>query len=462
MANLFASLEIARNTLLTGQVMLNIASHNIANADNKDYARQRANLEAGSAQRTRFGWVGMGVRVGQITQSRDQYLEQKLLGSIAQEADYRALYGGLELVGSHLSDDGDRGISKDLSAFWDAWDRLSQNPDGAAEKEAVHAAAANLSDTIHRLDNALKDLKADFEDEIMTAAETANEYLERIARYNQEIAAAEAAGVPANDLRDQRYAALRELEKWVGVQYREEADGSVTVEISDGVPPTPVTLVSQERANQLRFNEEAQLVEYLDASNQTLPGTPVAGTPPNALTGGRLSGLLSALRQVDGSEASGSELKDYQRRLDAFASNLVDAVNSAYDPTSGDSVFRGNSAQTFGLDAAFVPAHISGDRAAEVAQLQEGSVSGLKDRSFADFLAATQEQLGSEQRNALSRADFHQALVGDLEARQQAVSGVSIDEEMIDILKYQQLYQAAAKVVERTSELLRTIIDMVR
>ena len=128
MAGLSGTLEIARNTLLNEQVLIQTASHNIANADNKAYARQTANVVTNPAQRFQAGWIGTGAHIDKITQARDQYVEQQLMASASQESDYRTRASFLETIGTYLKDDGTTGLSSDLGKFWDAWDALSQNP----------------------------------------------------------------------------------------------------------------------------------------------------------------------------------------------------------------------------------------------------------------------------------------------------------------------------------------------
>ena len=90
MSSLTVALEIAKNTLLNTQVQMGTASHNIANADNKAYARQKALLATNRPIETAAGFLGMGARVDQIIQQRDQFIERSLLGSISKESDYEA------------------------------------------------------------------------------------------------------------------------------------------------------------------------------------------------------------------------------------------------------------------------------------------------------------------------------------------------------------------------------------
>jgi len=125
---------------------------------------------------------------------------------------------------------------------------------------------------------------------------------------------------------------------------------------------------------------------------------------------------------------------------------------------------EGFKAGDMAVDAAFV---VDSTQAVAIADLQshrfagEAGESDLGNATFLEYLSRTQEQVGLDQQDALSEADFQAALLEHLQAQQQSVSGVSIDEEMVDLIKFQQIYQAAAKVITHAAEMLDTAIQMV-
>ncbi len=450
MAGLTTTLEIARNTLLNQQLMIQTASHNIANADNKYYARQQVHSVTNPATQVAAGWIGNGTRVDQITQLRDQYIEKQLLGSVSQESDYRTRSTLLGVISSNLSDTGSSGLSQDLGAFWDAWDALSQNPQGLVEKNAVLASANNLVDSLHGAASALTDSAQNIDLQITNQIPKINDLLSQIDDYNQRITAYEANGQPANDLRDLRYQALNDLSQYIGIDYAEQSNGAITVTMTDGT--TPVTLVDGQNLalnpGSLKYDAATNLVSYVDAS-----GTAI-NPSSNSLSGGSLSGELYTLGRIS----------SYQSQLDTFTSALVARVNSTYDSTAATTVFdpAGATAASISISSGFTtPANINGAAATAVAALQDQPFPELADSTFGQFLMQIQSQIGQDEQSATSRADFQKSLGLDLLAQQQSVSGVSIDEETIDLLKFQQIYSAAAKIVSRTDEMLKTVIDMV-
>jgi flagellar hook-associated protein 1 len=444
MAGLSSTLEIAKSTLLNEQVLIQTASHNISNAENKAYARQKANLVTNPAYRTQAGWLGMGARIDQITQVRDRYVEQQLLTGVAQQADYSTRSGFLESIGTYLNDDGSTGISNDLGRFWDAWDALSQNSGGIVERQGVISAAETVVGTLQSSHANLTALKQNIQSQTGYTVTRINDLLSKISSFNKSISSFENSGKPANDLRDLRYQALTDLSELIGFSSTEEADGSVTISLQDG--STPVTIVSNQNTGKLLYDQGTGLVSYQDPAGDTV------APDSNNLSGGSLAGLL----------ASSQKTTNYINRINTLVSDLILQVNTIYDPTLVKKVFDGVGAADIAVNSIFKdPANINADGAADIADLQNTQLLNLGDCRFIDFLADIQQQIGLDQQDALSRADFQGALVEHLQAQQQSSSGVSIDEEMIELLKHQQVYQAAARIVNTTQQLLNAVIGMV-
>ena len=449
MAGLISTQEIARNTLLNQMLMIQTASNNIANADNKNYARQRVSLLTNPSSRIAAGWSGNGARADQITQVRDQYIDQQLLGSISQESDFRTRSDQIGVVSAQLSDNGTTGLSSDLGAFWNAWEALSQNPNGLVEKDGLLANTKNLVATIQGAQSSLTTAVQGIDQQMTDQLTKINELLQQIGNANQHIIGFEASGQSANDLRDFRYKALNDLSQYLGISYAEQPNGAVTVNLTDGA--TSVNLVTGQNSGQLQYNSATHLVSYSPVGGGTI------APASNNLSGGSLSGLSYSLKRLL-PPAQGGDADSYQVTLDTFTSNLITQVNTAY----GATVFTGTSAATIAVAAGFDnAATINGSVAVTVAGLQDTPLAALGNNTFSQYVSYLQHQIGQDQATATSKADFQKALLTDLQSQQQSLSGVSIDEETIDLLKFQQVYSAAAKILQRTDEMLKTIIDMV-
>ncbi len=436
MAGINSTLEIAKNTLLNTQIQIQTASHNIANADSKTYSRQKAYLTTNAPIQHRSGWIGNGAGVDRIIQQRDQLIERRLLGATSLKAYYDEQVSHLSLAGAYLSDDGELGFSQTLGEFWEAWDALNNNPQGLSEKAIVTQSANDLASAVRSAHGNLEDYAGGVEKSIKDNVDQANDLLKNIAEYNKEIKRVELQGqMPANDLRDMRYQALTKLSELAPVDFVEEADGTLTVYLND--LSEDFELVSGNVCGRLSYDGNTHLVSYLDCQDAPYPAS-------SAIEGGKIQGGLEVYQSIS----------EYAGKLDTFAVTLMSQVNAAH----GSAVFSGTGAGDLEVDSAFDP---DGAAALEIAKLQEQSLIDLGGVSFSQYLSGIQQAIGSDRRSAASKAEFQTALHDQLEAQQQSVSGVSIDEETVDLLKFQQIYQAAAKIIQKSAEMLDTVINMV-
>ena len=275
------TLEISRNTLLNTQILMGTASHNIANADNTSYARQKAVQVTNPALEIRSGFLGMGANVDRIVQQRDEYVEKALIGATSKKADYETRLSLMETAGAYLLDTGEEGLSSVLGDFWDSWDALNNDP-SSTQETLVTKATEDLVSTIQDAAGSLSGMAADVEDSARDEVDTVNSLLSRIADYNKEITKQEGGGASANDLRDLRYEALTQLAESLPISYTEEDNGALTITVEDY--STDITLVSGNQAGTLTYDTTNHRVTYADDQAATYPA---AATDRNSLSGGR-------------------------------------------------------------------------------------------------------------------------------------------------------------------------------
>jgi flagellar hook-associated protein 1 FlgK len=446
MAGLSSALETAKSALWTQEIAIDVASHNVANAGNSSYSRQSASIVTAPPTRTSAGWIGNGTTIATITQSRDAYVDRQVILGTSQQADYQTQSSLLSPVASFLQDNGSTGLSDALGAFWDSWDSLSQNPGGATEKQNVVTTATNLVDSIQSSYATLTSQGDDLKTQVSDNVHKINTLLKQIADINQQISNSETPTQKANDLRDMRYQALQDLSGYIGIDYSEGSNGSFTVSVTDG---SSITLVDNGHYGSLDDDISGEpKISYTDAS-----GT-VHSPTTNNISGGSLAGELAVWK----SAFSPTNTSSYASMLNTFASNLVSSVNTTY----GASVFTaGTDASDISVDSTFTAATVNSANATAVADVQNTSQTALGNRTFGEYLSYIQQQIGSDVQNASTQSDFQKALVSQLQTQQQSISGVSIDEEMINLLKSQQIYQAASKVVTATRDMMNAIIGMV-
>ncbi len=453
MGNLMYTLETAKRTLLNTQVSIQTTSHNIANADNPNYARQKAIVQTSGAYRARPGWIGMGAGAERVIQLRDQFIEGRLHESGSRMAHYDALASQLRTLGNHLLDDGAAGLSQVLGNFWNSWEALQKNPMGLAERENVNQAAQRMADALNTTSMDLERLLRGVDAEVQMLAGSSEKdkgvvegLLSKMAVLNRQIRLAETPAHPANDLRDQRYQVLQELSAYLPIEHTEEKNSFVTVRLS-----------TREGSLVLVDGETHAHLKYEDGQVQVMaPKSPWVPVDLNLVVGGSLSGLLEARGAIEG----------VRTRLDAFAENFAHEVNELLP--EDDPIFsRQEETLEWSVSSEFwshfdsSPIQDLGELASRMVALSDAKHVDLENASFSHYLGDLQRHLGTMQRDAEVKGEFYRTLKSELKGQQQFVSGVNLDEEMVDILRNQQVYQAAAKIIQRTDELLRTVINMV-
>lgn len=451
MAGLNAALEISKNALLNAQVQIQTTSHNVANAENPNYSRQKAPTVTQGAILGRAGWIGAGARLDRIVQQRDTFLEGRYLDASSQSAYYGTLERILTAAETSLSDDGDTGLYAALKDFWNAWNALAQNPEGAAERAVVLECGRNLCTGLNQTAAELTQHREGIVAELRDSVSAINGLLQKIRDLNQQIQRSETPTFMANDLRDQRFQALQELSQYVRFTTQEGTGGTLNVFLEDGTPLVLFTDYAAELkirgdgdALDIRISDSDKIVAQFDAAAEEKVQDGLHGS-----TGA----LLTALGTV----------QTWRDALDTFASALVTNFQSLYEDLQIPGAF---------FDPDFTTAaeiRLSDDPlssptnalARGALSLESAPMESLGNLTPGQYLTQLSQDVGLSVQSASTQSLLKDSLAQQLDAQRQSVSGVSLDEEMVELIKHQQLYQAAAKLVQQTAEMIQTAINMV-
>jgi flagellar hook-associated protein 1 FlgK len=476
MPGLFDTLNLGAHSLQVQQQAIEVAGHNLANVNNPAYARQRLHLATTPPIPTPVGPMGTGVDAVAIRQLRDALLDaqvtretsvrgyldatqqalqlaQAILGeAINRRTDRPEAVAGAEGLGSQFS------VAEGLSALFNAFQSLSTQPSSLSERQNVLAAAGNLTGTLRQLDGRLASLRDSLNQSLQADVLKANQLLAEIANYNKQIVAIEAGGrVAANDLRDARQQRIEELARILPIQAVAQSNGALDITVNG------VTLVSGVKV-------EDTLRLYDAGAGQWLVQTTNGGSPLS-LTSGSLQGAIAAR---DG------PLQALRADLNALATALIREVNALHRPgysltgSTGADFFTGTNAADIAVNPALLdqPALLQaagapnapGDNqvALALAQLADRTHADLGHQTFTQFYAQTVANLGQE-LDWTNRALADQDAVEKMLYRQRdAISGVSVDEEMTDLIKFQKAFEASAKLIATLDEMLTTVVNMKR
>ena len=429
MISSFLGLQTSLRGLLAQQQALDVAAHNIANANTVGYTRQEAtlgaadslHLTAGALQTGAGAFLGQGVDVTAYRRLRDSFLDLQVRAQSMALGDATTSAEALDRVQSAVGEPSTTGINALLGKFYTAWSDLANHPESDSSKQAVNAAAKTLADAFGslagQLQSAAADASAEF-DNITGAAGPIKAAATSLAQLNKAIDSAVEAGQSPNDLLDARDQILDDLSQYGQVSVTSLGDGSVKVMLGN------------------------QSVVSDSTVDWQVP-------PPSGFAAG--GGQLGALQTL-----STTTIPGYSAQLDAVAKTIHDDVNAAY----GSDFFTGSTAATLSTGILAASAITAGSGGAAGANDLATAVAALRDTSAATGqYAAIIRQVGADADNASRAQSVAQAAVDAAEDRRQNVSGVSLDEEMANMLRFQRGYQASARAMSTIDDMLDTLIN---
>lgn len=309
-------LSIGLTGLNAAQSQLATTSHNITNAGTDGFHRQTVIQTTQDPMFTGVGFFGNGTRISAVTRSYDQYLEAQVMSADNRRAEYSAYNAQISQINNLLGDPSS-GLSTAMDGFFGGVQEVASNPTSIAARQALISSAEALVTRFQTIDGRLGEIRQGVETEIATSIEQINTYARAIGEMNRQIAVAQAAGagVPANDLLDQRGQLITELNQLIKTNAVSQRDGSVSVFIGSGQ-----SLVIGQTVSQLATvpspNDPQRSAIALVASN----GNEVL-LPEKLLTGGELAGLLAFRSE---------SLDPAQNRLGLIALSLATAFNEQH------------------------------------------------------------------------------------------------------------------------------------
>ena len=460
MSGIYQILNTAKDAFLASQISMEVTSSNIANASTPGYVRQRAVLAATSPGEVAENAIQTGVEITTIERLYDRFIEFQMVGQSSQVGDASIRKETFDRVEAIFNETDGGGLNDMLNQFWSSWEDLSANPTGQVERTALANAAGNLATMFREYAGELYSVQTDLNAQIDASITQLNGYLSDIADLNDKIVEGVSGGVNVNNLLDQRSELLKKTAGLIDIQYVEETGGAVNVFTADGR-----ALVQGNSSWQLAVRDNgAGFYDVVYADNPTAPIN-------DAIGGGKLSGMLG-MRDTT--------VAGYLAELDDLAGTLVNAVNaqhaSGYDNyrNVGGNFFeflgatgaRGMQVAAAILDdpnriAAAATVSADGDNAREISGIKDQVLMSGGLSTLGDFYAALVGQIGENVAEAARTVTHETSVMSQMTSSWEQRSGVSTDEEMMNLIKFQMGYAAAAKLAGAADELLQTLLDMV-
>jgi flagellar hook-associated protein 1 FlgK len=466
MSGTFTGLNTALTSLHAQRRGLDVTGQNIANANTDGYSRQRVTMESVGAPAVPALWstyqgAGDGVAVTDVLRLRDAFLEAR--GRIESEKLARLSTRNDTVVGIEraFQEPGENGLQAQLSEMWAGWHDVANRPGDLAARAQLLERTATLADSFRQTYTALDAQWTATGEQLETTVASVNAAATNVAELNQAILRATQAGIPTNELADQRDLLVRQLADAVGAAGRPGKDGTVDVYVGG------TALVHGSTSQELAVRGAATLDDAR---------TPAGGVSLVWAASGATAG--AAGRAGAYAEALTTTIPTYAERLDAVVANLRDRLNAAhaagYDLTGApggplfgptatakditalitgaDQVAASSEPASLGPDGILRPS-LDGSHAAAIAEI-ERQASG-PDRAYRQLVV----QLGSDAQTADRRLEIQSQVVIQVDTAREAQAGVNLDEEMVNLLSFQRGYEAAARVISTVDATLDILIN---
>ena len=479
MSSTFFGLEIGRKALQVQQTALNVTGHNIANANTKGFTRQQAVMSATKPfampsynRPIGAGQIGTGVEVQEIRRLRDDFIDLQVRQEINKTKEWEAKQDTLDKLEVIFNEPSESGLRTVMDQFWEAWQDLSVKPELEAVRKAVRERGITLAETFNHMDRQFADLAEDIDASVKIKVDEINNIAGQIASLNDQIVRIEVQDDNANDLRDKRDLLADQLSEIVQVSVSENEYGALRVSIGGRA------LVNESQAFGISAVPNPSNNGYADLQWDS-DGSAVL------VQSGEIRGMLDSRDNI---------IPDYRSQLDEMARTLVVEMNSVHsagygldddvggtnffdpidplDPAYPDNINAGNIAVDAAIMASLdniAAATLPGDplnpglnagdgsNAINIVELKHSNLIGTA--TIDDYYRGMIAELGVQAQQTTRMVDNQELLVSQLENRREQVSGVSLDEEMTNMIKFQHAYNAAARVVTAMDQLLDTVVN---
>ncbi|MED4780385.1 flagellar hook-associated protein FlgK [Brevibacillus choshinensis] len=485
MRSTFHGIEVSKRGLFAQQSALNTTGHNIANANTEGYSRQRVNMETttglpyvGMFASIEPGILGTGVQADSIQRLREEFLDIQYRNEFKRQGYWDARTETLEKVEGIMNEPSDTGLQKVMDQMWQAWQDLAKDPTDTSARAVVRERSKAVADTFNTTYKHLQEVRTDLDNVVNVKAMEINSLGQQIASLNNQISNIVPHGYQPNDLYDQRDVLVDKLSKLVDIKATQSTNGMVNVTIEGrdfvtGITAQPFAAVQN---------------PLTGMSDLTLGGG--AFVP----TSGYMAGTLESRDQI---------VPNILKRLDVLAVNLTKEINDIHrtgvsladinnGTAQGLSFFVDSSTLTANGDypkgaatIAINPEITKSLDAIAAAKPEAGStpvgnnetalaIASVKFKTLAagtgpndlaesstldNYYRYTISQLGVDAQEATRNQANSEMLVGTVDNQRQSVSGVSIDDEMAEMVKYQHAYSASARVMTSMDEILDKVIN---
>ena len=469
---MFFGFNSAVKGLLASQRALYTTNHNINNANTKGYSRQQVEQRATDPFRMPgIGFLGTGTEIYNVQRVRDAFVDFKYWNETAPLGEWEIKKNALTEIEKLMGEPSDSSFRKYLDDFYASLEEMSKNPSDLSFREPVRENALAFTKHINETAERLMDMLKEVEYNIDMKVKQINSLAEQIGALNRQIYSQELDGKPANDLRDRREILVDELSKIVSVRVSESQDGKYTVSVEG------ISLVDHLYVNRVVFNKDGTKGEKISWENGGIIN----------LKSGELKGLMDVY-EGDGENNTYRGVPYYINKLNEFARGFAEKFNAIHKQGYG----LGETREGEGIDffvisnwnEAAATISINQEILDDVKKIAAAGVNGglaedntnlLKligqredPRFFTggvsqgtpdDFIKSILSSMAVDSLQAKRLFGTQELIQKNIETKRSSISGVNLDEEMADMVRFQHVYVAASKMISTMDMVIDVTIN---
>ncbi len=464
MAGISGVLSIASRALWASQMGVEVTSHNIANMNTEGYIRQSLVLAPEVPIQSAGLFLGTGVQVADISAVQDRYLNYQMYVATSLLGFRNAESDGLTTLQEIFNESDEVGLSVDLGDFFASWQDLSANPENEAPRVGVVGAARVVVNQFHLMNERLRDVQSSANSAVKEYVAQINNLARQIAELNDKVAAIEVSGQSAGDFRATRTQRMKELAELVDFHTFEDGRGQATIILAGGSPLVESNTVG---SLQLQGNIDGFYdVHFVSAGGQSNDIT-------SGISGGKLGGALVT---------RDTHARNLIDRLDEMAYEFANAVNAQHaagfglNGSTGLDFFAPLASATdasrlieidplITADSNNIAASASGSpgdnqNAIAIAAIENALIFNGGTWTFQDNFSSIVGEIGVDAQAAVRDVSHQQNMTNQIVNLRESLVGVSIEEEMSNLMKYQFAYQASSRLFTVVDEMLQTLSEL--
>lgn len=501
----FSSLNLGARAIFAAQRGLDITGQNIANSSTPGYSRQRVDQVAVGGPTVPAIWskydhTGGGVKVTGVSRMRDEFLEARARTAHQNLAELDERTSAMESIERTIGEPSDTGLKQRMAEFWQSWSAAGNDLKNSGARDVIVERGKAVADELNRQSATLETQWADTRTQLDANVTDINKAAGDIAKLNRAIRNNVINGLPANELADQRDLLVEKVTTLTGAVAERAEDGVVNVKLGD----TYLVQVHQSRTVGIA-NDQATFADY-SAATTTDPTKTLGLEWKTDFEGNAMSGAITTSETSPTANKStvGAQLRTlnetvpgYLKQLDDVAVTLAATVNaqniggtrndgSAYEAytVGGD---KGAPLLTDGTNGT-----VAGPRAAtsirftgvadglalssknpkSIADGGDGALDNINAKNMAskmgmvggadDKYRTLVVTLGVEASSVYRNQQAAQNVAKTADDARDSVSGVSLNEEMTNLMQYQHSFEAAAKFITAVDATIESLLNMTR